>query len=160
MKKDPDLIEALVSGEHEFEHDDETGEFRDEEGEVVCVELYIDTAWRDLDPHFSPKEPLLQKAINGDSPIHEDVDLGYGPAKLMSAAEVAKLAKVLAKPAKGLLSDRLVAALAAPPADPKKKSWKNAEEEMNHFLRTSFEDLRTFYAKAAAEKQAVIWTGA
>lgn len=167
IKKDAAFLEQLSCGEHDLEeaYDADArgmkvmGVYQDEEGEVVCGFLELATAWRDLEPHFSKKEPLLAKAILGDEDIHEDTDLGYGPGRLMSAAKVAKVAKILEKPAKGLLSERLARALEAPRADPKRKSLKPDEAE-NDVFQTSYGELCTFYRKAAEEKQAVLWTGA
>lgn len=119
------------------------------------ADLDVDKAWHAI--HFllcgSADEASgpLGSAILGGTPIGPD--LGYGPARWLSADQVRAVAKALPEPAE-LISRYDSQALTD--ADVYPQIWDEPDDEISDFLGSHYEALRRFYAQAAAENQAML----
>ena len=118
--------------------------------------LDIDKTWNII--HFLLTGDVLQGApphrdvILGGEPIG-DHDVGYGPARLLWAAEVKKVSDLLAGlPAPELLKNFDVEAVASADVYP---GWTGDSEDIE-YITQYYEELRGFYAEAAQRSYCVI----
>lgn len=119
--------------------------------------LDIDKAWHGL--HFlltgsgEPTNDIRSKAIFGGKEIGDDV--GYGPARLLTANEVKTIARAL----KSETSEKLRARY-----DPKRMDalgiypgiWVRDGTEALHYLLENYAALVAFYEKSAAAGHAIL----
>jgi hypothetical protein len=117
-------------------------------------ELGLGKAWHGI--HFL----LSGKAEGGRGPWSDAImggtavggDMGYGPARILSPAQVAKVAAALQTLAPAAFKKRFDARkLDAAEIYP--NDWEDSGAEM---LEQSYAELRDFYRRAAAQKSAVI----
>jgi hypothetical protein len=146
---------------HDFLEDEDT---LDDGAGAAFLELDIDKAWHGL--HFlftgteSGGEPPLDFLVSGGQEVGEE-DVGYGPARAFTSAEVKQIALAL----EALSSEALRARFA--PArmqelDIYPRIWDRPPEEDDTlgYLLSYFEELRAFTLRLAAGGQGMlVWLG-
>ncbi|MFC5004373.1 YfbM family protein [Dactylosporangium cerinum] len=147
---DPDAVEVLLFGDDGDEDDDEVGEMPEPDLDLgkswhVVQFLFTGTAWGVTEG--------LGEAILGGADIGEDG--GYGPARLLDAATVTRVATALdALDVETLRSRFDPAAMSAAEIYP--EGWDFSPADFEEIVRPLIGDLRAFYRKAAARGQAVL----
>jgi len=96
--------------------------------------------------------PPLSWTIFGAHVLDPDQDLGYGPASYLTPPEVKELAAALS----GISVSQLKANYDSAKMNELELYPNNWDDEDINFLLPYFEQLKKFYAKAAANNQAVI----
>lgn len=143
---DPDTIEALLYPDS------------DEQPEGVA-EMDVDKAWHGI--HFlltghtwEGKHPL--NFILSGGTVVGDVDVGYGPARVYTSAEVAEIAQAI----EPITSDHLRAKFDSKAFFDNEiypEIWDEPVEEcLNSYVLSYYEDLKAFLLKAQSEGKALI----
>lgn len=129
----------------------------DETEEWTARHLDIDKSWHII--HFLltgeewEGEPPLVNAVLGGVTV-SDEDVGYGPARYLSPPEVQELSAALRTfSTEDLLARWNQAAIDAAAIYP--EGWANSPED-REYIGSYFEQLRSFFAKAAEERQVVL----
>ena len=140
LLKDPDQVDELLESD-----DDETS-------------VDIDKAWHGI--HWlltgsgEPTADAKSDVIFGGEPFGED--LGYGPARMLSAEGVGRVAKVLGNLDTDSLRERLDPA-AMQRAGIYPEIW-DEDDVLDEYLLPAVRQLRSFYDAAAKSGEAVIQT--
>jgi hypothetical protein len=125
-------------------------------------QLYLDKSWdainflltgHSLDSIESAEPPLSGVVFSGQI-IDEEQDMGYGPAQYLTPTQVKEINDALVNISSDEFRNRY---------DPVKlkdkgiypQSWEDDENEKD-YLTNYFNDLKTFYSKAAKEGQAIV----
>ncbi|MBL0928131.1 MAG: YfbM family protein [Phycisphaerales bacterium] len=157
--QDPESIEDLLFGDDE-DDDGDGGDF-DEDDESPEVELgkdwhalhFLLSGDATLDPAPDPAKPLAF-ILAGGKPIG-DVDVGYGPARGLSSAEVRAVAAAL----RSVTPDQLRARFngkAFDAANIYPGSWDSGDSDALDDLMFSFEVLKTTVTDAASNGHALL----
>jgi hypothetical protein len=119
--------------------------------------LDVDKAWHAI--HFAlagrawPDEGASSLVIFGGEPFGED--LGYGPARLISAADVQAAAAVLADKDPQAVARQLdLSRLDEEDVYP--GSWSDDDAASRDYIAYHFDRLRSFYGEAASKNEAVV----
>jgi len=138
--EDPDLLDDPLESD-----DDQTS-------------VDLDKAWHGIHWLLSgsegPTAAVVSEAIFGGDPIGED--LGYGPGRLLSADAVATVAAALHELPSDVLRPRMDSfAMTAAGIYP--MIW-DEPDVFDTYLAPAYDNLRAFYASAAAAQEAVVQT--
>lgn len=146
---DPESIEPFL-----FPEEPDADDSPSEEG----IEVDLDKAWHAI--HYLlcgvADEGTGTGAflLSGGTPIG-DVDVGYGPARAMTAAQVATAASFLeALPPETLMQRYDAAKLDA--ADIYPNIWKRDGEDAKTYVRDSYDTLRQYMATAARKRMGMV----
>ena len=130
-----------------------------EEWSARCLD--IDKTWHII--HFLLNgaawagQPPLFNAVLGGAPI-SDEDVGYGPARFLIPSDVQAVTKALQALPAGKLFERWDQH-AIDSASIYPQGWSKASEDID-YISSNYEQLRSFFATAAANGEAVIaWLG-
>lgn len=149
----PETLDRFVAAPDElgaFLYPDKAGE---NPGELF---IDVDKAWHGI--HFllcgqaEGGEPPLSDAVLGGTVIDED--LGYGPARFLTAGQVKQVAVALEAIDSATLASRFdPAAMSAQQVYP--QMWSAGQEALDYLLE-AYNRLREFYARAGTSGYAVL----
>jgi len=153
MELTPSRLATLLDSSDEIE-----GLLFDDEAEGRIAQFDVDKAWHGM--HFL----LTGKSWGGDGPEAMAVlggepvgeDLGYGPARYVTPAQVAEIAKSLEAISRDQLQRRFVPAELEKAEIYPQGTWEDEGLEAFEYLMQGFEELVSFYRQAAANGNAVL----